>query len=112
MEVNGMLIATSRVESTVTRTKKALAQAWKPIVTLMAVEAVVLSAVAFIATAPPALAGDSYPQGGNGDCWRAGTPTMCRSTWLGTNSYIYMRIIDQLGDNTLHNYAGTACNNW
>jgi hypothetical protein len=106
-----MLMA-SRVESILTHMKRAARKARKPVTTLMAVEAIVLSAVAFIATAPPALAGDSYPQGSNGDCWRVGTPEMCRTTWTGKNSSIYMRMIDQLGDNTLHNYAGTACSNW
>lgn len=38
---------------------------------------------------------------------------MCRTTYTGQGSSIYMRIIDQLAGNTeLHNRADEACNNW
>jgi len=37
---------------------------------------------------------------------------MCRTTWTGRASPIYMRIIDQLNDSALHSSATSACNNW
>jgi Metallo-peptidase family M12B Reprolysin-like len=93
-------------------TKRFAHDLWKPLVSLAVVEAVVIASVAFLG-ATPVRAGDTYPQGGNGDCWRAGTPEMCRNTWAGANTYLYMRIIDQLGGSTSHhNAATTACGNW
>jgi hypothetical protein len=84
---------------------------FKQAVGLVVLEALLFTAIAFVG-ATSALAGDSYPTAGNGDCWRGGFPEMCRTTWAGQGSRIHMRIIDQLGDGTLHNDAGTACNNW
>jgi hypothetical protein len=88
---------------------------WKQAVTVVALEAVLFAVITLGAT--PALAGDTYPNGGstwagNGDCWQPQTPWMCRATWTGRGSQIYMRIIDQLSDNQLHNDARLACNNW
>jgi hypothetical protein len=31
----------------------------------------------------------------NGNCWRVGTPFLCRNTWAGKNQPIYFRAIDQ-----------------
>lgn len=41
-----------------------------------------------------ALAADT-PSLQNGDCWQVGTPTTCRVTWAGKNTFIYFRAIDQ-----------------
>ena len=75
---------------------------WKSVVCAAAIEAITLSAV-LVNTGSVALAGDSLPSGGstwagNGDCWQAQTPVMCRNTWNGKGSAIYMRLIDQLSD--------------
>lgn len=32
---------------------------------------------------------------GDGDCWRSGTPLTCILTWVGRNTYVYFRAIDQ-----------------
>ncbi len=96
---------------------KARRLAW-PAAALGALDAMVLAAAGIAASTVVAWAGDTYPNGGatwsgNGDCWQAQTPLMCRTTYTGRGSLIYMRIIDQLGGDTeLHNRADEACNNW
>jgi len=50
---------------------------------------------------------------GGGDCWRAGTPTDCRTTWVNKNSSVVLRIVNQLTDGgTLWSYAGQGCAAW
>jgi len=89
------------------RMLRQLADFWPQIIAVVAIDALLIASAPVVA-----IAGDTYPQGGNGDCWRGGTPVMCRTTWTGRNSPIYMRIIDQLSDTSLHNSATSACNNW
>jgi reprolysin-like metallo-peptidase family M12B len=89
---------------------------WAPVVAAVTIEVLCLS-VMLIGSTTTALAGDTYPFGGsawsgNGDCWQAQTPVMCRNVWNGKDSTIHMRLIDQLNDTSLHNDAGTACTNW
>lgn len=96
---------------------RSIGRASAAVLALMAIEALAISAVAFLVNTPVALAGDTYPSGGptwagNGDCWQPQTPLMCRTVWAGRGSQIHMRIIDQLNDGGLHNSAGTACTNW
>lgn len=95
----------------VRRIRSLVRRYWRPATALVAIEATTLFAIAMV-TAPVALAGDTLPQGGNGDCWRAGTPWMCRTNWTGRGSQIHMRIIDVLSDGELHNRADEACSNW
>jgi hypothetical protein len=59
---------------------------------------------------PVALAGHSFS---GGDCWRAGTPLVCRTAFYsGDGHSIFLRAINQLNDATLWNNTVTACNNW
>ena len=57
------------------------------------------------------------PTIGGGDCWKAGTPLLCRVTWQGAGQLMLMKVINQLGTD----YAGvnqlwpgttTAYQNW
>ena len=55
-------------------------------------------------------AGHTY---GGGDCWRAGTPTDCRTSWVNKNSLVGLRIVNQLANGgNLWSYAGQACAAW
>jgi hypothetical protein len=50
-----------------------------------------------------------------GDCWRAGTPTVCRFTWSGPNTLLYVRLIDQFSQSSEHQWYTAATNagtNW
>lgn len=49
---------------------------------------------------------------GNGDCWRAGTPVLCRLPWRGMNEFVYVRLVDQLNDGVLRGQMETARYNW
>lgn len=87
-----------------TRTRKATAARF---------DAVVLLAVALIMSAtispPTANAGHMI---GDGDCWRAGTPANCRVPYGGMNSFVYVRLVDQLNDSVLRGQMETARYNW
>jgi len=88
---------------------------WRPATTVLVIEAIALSTIAVVGTARIASAGDTYPNnppGNYGDCWQPLTPTMCRTTWTGRGSSIWMRLIDQMNDTGLLNAATAACNNW
>lgn len=63
--------------------------------------------------AAPGVALGGHTLGPGGDCWRSGTPLNCRATWLGGDQHtIYVRIINQLNDTTLWNYATQGCAAW
>lgn len=49
---------------------------------------------------------------GNGDCWRAGTPPNCRLPYSGMNSFVYVRLVDQMNDSVLYGQMETARANW
>jgi hypothetical protein len=54
--------------------------------------------------------------GVEGDCWKAGTPLLCRNTWAGAGQLLLLRVIDQLGADTpgrtLWTHTVTAHGNW
>lgn len=56
------------------------------------------------------------PTIGGGDCWKAGTPLMCRTTWAGARQLMKLRVIDQLPTSnlgrTLWSDMQTAYSNW
>jgi hypothetical protein len=56
----------------------------------------------------PALAGDTF---GNGDCWRSGTPLLCRTNWV-SGGLLPIRLVDYMGNSGLHAAAETARANW
>jgi hypothetical protein len=96
--------------------RRLIVRYWRQAAALVAVEAVLFAIITGSAVTP-VLAGDTLPIGGsswsnNGDCWQSQTPEMCRTSWQGKDSPIYMRIIDQLNNAQLHNDAGLACRNW
>lgn len=76
--------------------------------------ALVFATTLFLVLPKDALAGHQFAVNGNGgDCWRAGTPWDCRTTWAyGDGHSIHLRIINQLNDNNLWNAAVLACGNW
>jgi hypothetical protein len=50
-----------------------------------------------------------------GDCWQAQTRTMCRVTWAGQNTQLYIRLIDQFSQYSEHQWyqaASNAGSNW
>jgi Matrixin len=73
--------------------------------------AFMLGVASYMVVAPPgALAGHQLS---GGDCWRAGTPTMCRTSWYsGDGISVHLRIINQLSDATLWSSAQSGCTNW
>lgn len=81
---------------------------------VLALAALLSATIFFVALSTDASAGHEFAVNGNGgDCWRAGTPYDCRTTWAtGDGHSIYLRIINQLSDSSLWNAALTACNNW
>ena len=58
----------------------------------------------------PARAGDGWTQ--NADCWRAGTPYICRDGWAGANSFFVVHLIDEGLDSAQRSAATNAANNW
>lgn len=56
---------------------------------------VAVLAVALPLTAHPVSAAPTYA---NGDCWRAGTPLWCRSTWRGAGATLPIYVIDNFSD--------------
>jgi hypothetical protein len=71
---------------------------------------IVLVSVAFRARSV-ALAGDGWTN--NADCWRGGTPLICRDGWGGANTYFVVFLVDQLGAETdLRIAAQSAASSW
>lgn len=64
------------------------------------------------AAAPvPARAGDVWTN--NGDCWRAGTPLICRMGWSANTTFtVQWTNYMPSGETTLLNTAITAMNSW
>lgn len=60
--------------------------------------------------------GRATPTIDGGDCWQYGTPMLCRNTWAGAGQLLYLRVIDQLGSDSLGRAlwqdAATAYQNW
>lgn len=56
-----------------------------------------------------ASAGDTID---TGDCWRFGTPLLCRTNWAGADQILYLRLVDELNSSGLRNQAETARSNW
>lgn len=48
----------------------------------------------------------------SGDCWKAGTPLLCRNTWSGAGNLVLLRVINQLNSTVLWTHAQTAFANW
>ena len=46
-----------------------------------------------------------------GDCWKVGTPLICRNVWV-DNQMMRVRLIDQMNSAPLHAKADVARNNW
>lgn len=46
-----------------------------------------------------------------GDCWKAGTPLICRNTWV-DNQFLRVRLIDEMNNADLHGQADVARANW
>lgn len=63
----------------------------------------------------------AFPQGlraghtiANGDCWKAGTPLWCRTTWTATRPIIDLSLYNQFSDirDNWRPQAEGACNRW
>lgn len=48
----------------------------------------------------------------SGDCWRSGTPLLCRTNWAGSDQLLYLRLVDQLNSSGLRSQTDTAKSNW
>lgn len=68
-----------------------------------------IAALATVVGTSTALAGHTFD---SGDCWRNGTPKMCRGNWDGANTILYIDLVDQMNNATLHSHADTAKSNW
>jgi hypothetical protein len=66
----------------------------------------------------PLLPGGSLALAGHtlagGDCWQAGTPLLCRTTWNNTYRQVDLSLFDQFSQvrPAWETNAETACNNW
>ena len=78
---------------------------------IVAIFSAVLGFVAF--GSGSASAGHTLPSPTGGDCWRAGTPFWCRTSWITTYD-VRLRLINQFTDERPGYYdnAVAACNNW
>ncbi len=68
----------------------------------------VLVGLWLIVQVPVTLGGDTIV---GGDCWKSGTPLICRNVWF-DNQFMHVRLIDQMNNTTLHNKADVARSNW
>lgn len=66
--------------------------------------------VAGVGSYSPALAGDGWTA--DADCWRVGTPYICRDGWQGINSYFTVHLIDNGLDPAQRSAAETAATSW
>lgn len=57
-----------------------------------------------------ALAGDGWTQ--NADCWRSGTPYICRDGWAGANTYFVVHLIDNGLDAAQRSATNSAASSW
>ena len=75
-----------------------------------------LALTLLVAQTSSAIGGDLLHGNGNGDCWRSGTPYVCRVGWAGANTYFTVYMVDQIGSPPgayeLRYAAQQAASNW
>lgn len=74
------------------------------------VSVMVISVVIGFGLSTRALAGDGWTQ--NADCWRAGTPYICRDGWAGANSFFTVQLVDTGLDAAHRSAAESARSSW